>query len=64
MKQLVIELIQEVRCEPSIPMEERTREELVEHMAAAIVVVHAGERGKNDHSSASGEQDHGEAPGA
>ena len=59
MKQLEMEVINEV-CEPTIPMEERTLEELVEHMAAAIVIVHVGERGTSDESSSTGEQDQGQ----
>ena len=64
MKPLVFKLLGSQSRELPVPLEERTQEELVELMAAAIAVIHTVRvEGSNDTCSRP-EQDHGETPGA
>ncbi len=58
-KQMLLEL---GRDEPPIPIDSRLREELVNLMAAAIVVVHKAEGERSDDGEPLGSQDHTESP--
>lgn len=64
MKQLVFGFPREESSELRVPLDDRTQEDLVELMAAAIAAVHTkGMEGRNDTCSHPDQGD-GEAPGA
>ncbi len=64
MKQLVFKLLGSQSRELPVPLDERTQEELVELMAAAIAAIHTVRvEGSNDTCSRP-QQDHGETPRA
>ena len=64
MRQIVFEFLRTQSRELRVPLDERTQEELVKLMAAAITATHTETVEVSDDTCSRREQDHGETLGA